>query len=166
MAKEVIVTAILLIASVIAVVAFVDAIIPSVYDLSNSYGSLADNMGDQFKTAIDIVFIYPNSAGNNVSIWVKNVGSSDIPLSKMRYCDIFVLSSSKYWNPVFESSNNPKWNYTLVNGNGGDSWKRGETIKASVYFDTPLPTNTTTQITFFLYNGVSTSDKFSALPSN
>ena len=57
MAKEVIVTAILLIASVVAVVAFVDAIIPSVYDLSNSYSSLADNMGDQFKTAIDIVSI-------------------------------------------------------------------------------------------------------------
>ena len=130
MAKEVIVTAILLIASVIAVVAFVDAIIPSVYDLSNSYSSLADNMGDQFKTAIDIVFIYPNPAGNNVSVWVKNVGSTNIPLSKLRYCDIFVLSSSNYWNPRFESSTSPSWNYTLVNGKSGDTWNRGETIKA------------------------------------
>jgi flagellar protein FlaG len=160
MAKEVIVTAILLIASVVAVVAFVDAIIPSVYDLSNSYSSLADNMGDQFKSAIDIVFIYPDPSGNNVSVWVKNVGSTNIPLSKLRYCDIFVLSSSNYWNPRFESSTTPSWNYTLVNGNG-DTWNRGETIKASIYFDNgSLPSNTT-QITFFLYNGVSASDKFS-----
>jgi flagellar protein FlaG len=161
MAKEVIVTAILLIASVVAVVAFVDAIIPSVYDLSNSYSSLADNMGDQFKTAIDIVFIYPDQSGNNVSVWIKNVGSTNIPLSKLRYCDIFVLSSSNYWNPRFESGTTPSWNYTIVNGNDGDTWNRGETIKATIYFDNGnLPSNTT-QITFFLYNGVSASDKFS-----
>jgi flagellar protein FlaG len=162
MAKEVIVTAILLIASIIAVVAFVDAVIPSVYDLSNSYSSLADHMGDQFKTAIDIVFIYPNPAGNSVSVWIKNIGSTDIPLSKLNYSDIFVLSSSNYWNPGFKSNTSPWWNYTVVNGNGGDSWNRGETIKVSIYFDNvSLPSNTTTQITFFLYNGVSASDKFS-----
>ena len=74
MAKEVIVTAILIISSVIAVVAFVNAIIPSVYDLSNSYNSLANNMGDQLKTDIEIVFIHPD--GNNVSVWIKNVGST------------------------------------------------------------------------------------------
>ncbi len=161
MAKEVIVTAILLIASVIAVVAFVDAVIPSVYDLSNSYSSLADNMGDQFKTAIDIVFVYPNPAGNNVSVWIKNVGSTNIPLSKLGYCDIFVLSSSNYWNPRFESSTYPSWNYTLVNGKSGDTWNRGETIQASIYFDNGSMPRNTTQITFFLYNGVSASDKFS-----
>lgn len=161
MAKEVIVTAILLIASVVAVVAFVDAVIPSVYDLSYSYSSLADNLGDKFKTAIDIVFIYPDPDENIVSVWIKNVGSTNIPLSKLGYCDIFVLSSSNYSNPRYESSTRPSWNYTLVNGNGGDTWNRGETIKASIYFDNEsLPSNTT-QITFFLYNGVSASDKFS-----
>jgi archaeal flagellar protein FlaG len=161
MAKEVIVTAILLIASVVAVVAFVNAVIPSVSDLSYSYSSLADKMGDQFKTSIDIVFIYPNTTENNVSVWIKNVGSTNIPLSQLRYCDVFVLSSSNYCNPRFESSTRPLWNYTLVNGNGGDTWNRGETIKASIYFDNAsLPTNTT-QITFFLYNGVSASDEFS-----
>lgn len=106
MAKEVIVTAILIISSVIAVVAFVNAIIPSVYDLSYSYSSLADNMGDQFKTAIEIVFIYPDldPVDPTVSIWVKNVGSTNIPLSKLRYSDIFVLSPSNYCNPGFESN--------------------------------------------------------------
>lgn len=163
MAKEVIVTAILLIASVIAVVAFVNAVIPSVYDLSYSYSSLADNMGDQFKTDIDIVFIYSNTTENSVSVWIKNVGSTDIPLSKLRYSDVFILSSSDYWNPGFDSITSPPWwNYAVVNGNGGDTWNRGETIKASIYFDNvTLPSNTTTQITFFLYNGVSATDKFS-----
>ena len=161
MAKEVIVTAILVIASVIAVVVFVNAILPSINELSYSYGSLADSMGDQFKTAIDIVFIYPDPAANSVSVWIKNIGSTNIPLSKLRYCDIFVLSSSKYWNPRFESNTTSSWNYTVVNGNGGDTWNRGETIKASIYFNNESFPSNTTQITFFLYNGVSASDKFS-----
>jgi flagellar protein FlaG len=156
MAKEVITTAILLMASVIAVVAFVNAVIPSVYDLSSSYGSIARNMGDQLKTDIDIIFIYPE--GNTVSVWIKNVGSSDIPLSQLNYSDFFVLSPSSYWNPGFESGSNPSWDYTLMN-RGGDTWNRGETIKAELTFDT-LPSNAY-QVTFFLYNGVSASDKFS-----
>ncbi len=156
MAKEVITTAILLIASVIAVVAFVNAVIPSVYDLSGSYNSIARNMGDQFKTDIDIIFIYPEAT--TVTIWIKNVGSSDIPLSQLGYSDVFVLSSSGYSNPGFQAGSNPSWDYTLVNG-GGDTWNRGETIKAVINFDS-LP-SATYQITFFLYNGVSATDKFS-----
>jgi flagellar protein FlaG len=163
MAKEVIVTAILLIASIIAVVVFVNAIIPSVYDLSYSYSSLADNMGDQFKTAIDIVFIYPNLTDNSVSVYVKNVGSTNIPLSKLQYCDIFVLCSSNYWNPHFENNTAPSWNYTIENGNVGvgDTWNPGETIKVYIKFDTIDKPKNTTQLTFFLYNGVSATDKFS-----
>lgn len=157
MAKEVIVTAILIISSVIAVVAFVNAIIPSVYDLSHSYNSLANNMGDQLKTDIEIVFIHPD--GNNVSVWIKNVGSTSIPLSQLRYSDIFILSPSGYSNPVFQSTTSyPSWNCTLVNGND-DTWNRGETLNVSVNFDTLQTGNY--QMTFFLYNGVSASDKFS-----
>lgn len=55
-------TAILIIASVMAV----DAAISSVYYLSNSYDYFANNIEDQFKTAIDIVFTYPE--GNNVTV--------------------------------------------------------------------------------------------------
>lgn len=158
MAKEVITTAILLIASVIAVVAFVNAVIPSVYELSNSYNSIAGTMEDQFKTDMDIIFVYPGE--NNVSVWIKNVGTSSIPLSKLNYSDVFVLSSTNYWNPGFESNSTPSWNYTFVNGDlNGDAWNHGETLRAEINFDT-LPSDSY-QITFFLYNGVSASDKFS-----
>lgn len=156
MSKEVITSAILVIVSVIAAVAFVNAILPSVYGLSESYSSVAQSMEDQFKTDIDIIFIYPE--GNNVYVWIKNIGSSNIPLSQLQYCDIFIMSSSGYWNPGFESESNPSWDFTLENGDG-DTWDRGETIKASIAIDT-LPADIY-KITFFLYNGVSTSDTFS-----
>ena len=156
MAKEVITTAILVIASVIAAVAFVNAILPSVYQLSHSYSSVASNMEDQLKTDVDIVFVYPE--GNNVSVWMKNVGSSNIALSELQYCDFLVISSSGYWDPDFESETAPSWNYTFANGEG-DYWNRGETIKATINFGT-LPSNKY-DISFFLYNGVSVSDTFS-----
>lgn len=156
MSKEVITSAILIIVSVIAAVSFVNAILPSVYGLSESYNSVARNMEDQFKTDVEIIFIYPE--GNSVSVWIKNVGSSNIPLSQLQYCDVFILSSSGYWNPGFESNSTPSWEYTLENGDG-DTWNRGETIKAAIELDA-LPSDIY-QITFFLYNGVSASDTFS-----
>ncbi len=156
MSKEVITTAILVMASVIAAVAFVNAILPSVYSLSGSYSSVAQSMEDQFRSDIDIIFIYPDE--NNIYVWVKNVGSSNIPLSQLEFCDIFIMSSSDYCNPEFESGSNPSWSYTLVNGEG-DTWDRGETIKATITLDS-LPSDLY-KITFFLYNGVSTSDTFS-----
>lgn len=158
MAKEVITSAILVIVSVIAAVTFVNAILPSVYGLSESYSSVAHNMEDQFKTDIDIIFIYPDGNTDTVYVWIKNVGSSNVPLSQLQYCDIFILSSSNYWNPGFESASNPSWEYTLENGDG-DTWNRGETIKAAIELDA-LPGDIY-KITFFLYNGVSTSDTFS-----
>lgn len=156
MSKEVITTAILVMVSVIGAVAFVNAILPSVYSLSGSYSSVAQSMEDQFKSDIDIIFIYPD--GNNIYVWVKNVGSSNIPLSQLEYSDIFIMSSSDYCNPGFESASNPSWDFTLANGDG-DTWNRGETIKATITLDS-LPPGIC-KITFFLYNGVSTSDTFS-----
>jgi flagellar protein FlaG len=156
MSKEVITTAILVMVSVIGAVAFVNAILPSVYSLSGSYSSVAQSMEDQFKSDIDIIFIYPD--GNNIYVWVKNVGSSNIPLSQLEYSDIFIMSSSDYCNPGFESASNPSWDFILANGDG-DTWNRGETIKATINLDS-LPPGIC-KITFFLYNGVSTSDTFS-----
>lgn len=157
MSKEVIASAILVIVSVIAAVAFVNAILPSVYALSGSYSSVAHTMEDQFKSDIDIIFIYPD--GNNINVWIKNVGSSNIPLEKLELSDIFIMSSSSYCNPGFESASNPKWSTTLENGSGDTTWNRGETIKVTITLDN-LPSDIY-KITFFLYNGVSTSDTFS-----
>ena len=157
MSKEVITTAILMRASVVAVVGFVNAVLPSVYGSSESYTSLSKNMENQFKTDIDIIFIYPED--DNVSVWIKNAGSSSIPLSELKYSNVFIISSSGYWNAGFESEPLPSWDYTLENGDGNDYWNRGETLKITIDFKN-LQTDTY-KINFFLSNGVSASDTFS-----
>ncbi|UGV39925.1 hypothetical protein J7W08_07290 [Methanococcoides orientis] len=156
MSSEVITTSILLIASVVAVVALISAVVPSVNELSRSYTSVADEMGTEVRTDVDIIFI--SAQGNNVSVWIKNVGSSRIPLSYFGMSDIFITSSSNYWHPDFESTSNPAWNYTLENGDG-NTWDSGETIKTIIELDN-LPSDTY-NLNFVLYNGVSGSDIFS-----
>ena len=157
MSKEVITTAILMIASIVAVVAFVNAVLPAVYGLSESYTSLSRNMENQLKTDINVIFIYPED--NNVSVWIKNVGSSSIPFSQLQYSNVFVFSSSGYWDANFESGTLPSWDYTLENGDGNDYWNRGETLKLTIDFQDLEPG--TYKLNFFLYNGVSASDTFS-----
>ncbi len=149
-------TSMLIIASVVAVVALVNAVLPSVDGMSRSYTSVAQDMENEVKTDVDIIFI--TTQGDNVSMWVKNVGSNHIPLSYIEFSDIFITSSSNYWHPDYGSASNPGWNYTMENGKG-DTWNNGETIKATIELDS-LPTDTY-ELKFVLYNGVSESDIFS-----
>ncbi|MDD2439934.1 MAG: hypothetical protein PHD41_06980 [Methanosarcinaceae archaeon] len=137
--------------------AFVNAILPSIYELSHSYNSVARNMEDQFKTDLDIIFIYPNGT-NNVSVWIKNIGSSEIPLEQIKYCDIFLSNSENFCNPDFEAEAKPSWRYKLVNGED-DIWSHGETVELTIEPDFIM--NGKCQLSFFLYNGVSVSDTFS-----
>ncbi|MBP2029982.1 flagellar protein FlaG [Methanohalophilus levihalophilus] len=156
MSNEVITSALLVIASVIAVVAFVNAILPSVQGMAYSYNSLADDMEVEVTTDMDIIFI--SSQGDNISVWIKNVGSSRIPLSHLSMSDFFITSSSVYWHPNFQDNSTPTWDYTLENG-GGNTWDSGETIMANIELSS-LPSDTY-NINFVLYNGVSDSDIFS-----
>lgn len=150
-------TSMLIIASVIAVVALINAVLPSVNGMSRSYTSVAQDMENEVKTDVDIIFI--TAQENNVSMWVKNVGSNHVPLSYIEFSDIFITSSSNYWHPDYGSNSSPSWNYTMENGNG-DSWDAGETIKITIELDEDLPDDTY-ELKFVLYNGVSESDIFS-----
>ncbi|MFW5987308.1 MAG: hypothetical protein ACOCPU_03730 [Methanohalophilus sp.] len=156
MAREVIATSLLIIASVIAVVALINAILPSISGLSHSYTTVAQDMENQVKTDVDIIFI--TTQDNNVSMWLKNVGYNQISLSSVKFSDIFISSSSNNWYPGYNSTSNPTWNYTMENGNG-DIWDSGETIKITVGLD-DLPSDTY-RVKFILYNGVSATDIFS-----
>ncbi|ABE51344.1 hypothetical protein [Methanococcoides burtonii] len=156
MSSEVLTTSILTIASIVAVIALINTVVPSINELSRSYSAISHEMGTEVKTDIDIIFI--STQENNISLWVKNVGSSRIPLSYLGMSDIFITSSSNSWHPYFENASAPTWDYTLENGDGS-TWDAGETIKTSIELDT-LPSDTY-NINFVLYNGVSGSDIFS-----
>jgi len=157
MAREVITASLLIIASVVAVAAMVNAVFPSIHKMTNSFDSLSSNMKEKIETNIDIIFI--NTNNSLLYLWVKNTGISKIPLDYFNKTDIFVYSSTNYWHAVFKGSTNPKWDYSIENGDGDNYWDQGETIEITVEFDT-LPADEY-KVNLILYNGLSVTDKFS-----
>ncbi|RLI79922.1 hypothetical protein DRP05_02400 [Archaeoglobales archaeon] len=160
MAREVITTALLAIASIIAVAALIKAAIPSIHSMAGTFNSLAENMEERIETNVDIIFISVNSGKDTVYIWVKNIGNNKIPVGYVNKSDLFIYSSSNYWHVLFNSASHPTWDYEFENGDGDNYWETGETIKITVQFGSALSSDEYTA-DFILYNGISTSDIFS-----
>jgi flagellar protein FlaG len=168
MAREVISTSILIIATVVAVSAAIMVIIPSIRDLSGSYASLAGNLNDKVETDIEIIFIKATPDATNttvsVSFWVKNTGSNDIPDALIQRSDIFIYSSDRY---LHFTPTDTQVSYIIENGDGDTDWEKSETLKISIEnlstdpnLSDSLPSGEYT-LTFVLYNGVEASDVFS-----
>ena len=75
MASEVISSALLMIATIIATVALINAVFPSIYGMSGTITTVTNNVNDQMKT--DMKFIYETTDNSNhMTAWVKNTGQT------------------------------------------------------------------------------------------
>lgn len=161
MSKEIISTAILVIASVVAASAAVLVMMPTIRDLSVSYSSLASNLNKKVETDVQIVFVNAVDDTDNVSVnfWIKNTGSERLPTAELNNSDIFIYSDNEYLHFSVEDS---KISYEITNGDGDSDWERGETVNFCIdgIESTDLPSDEYT-LSFVLYNGVKTEDIFS-----
>ncbi|AGK60854.1 hypothetical protein Asulf_00846 [Archaeoglobus sulfaticallidus PM70-1] len=159
MAREVITTSLLVIASIIATIALINAVFPSLAQMASSFTSLANNLNERVETNVDIIFVIASSSTDTVNIWIKNIGSNKIPNTLIEKSDLFIYSSSMYLHVPYNDSSPPTWTYSFENGDGDDYWENGETINITVQLSS-LPAGEYTA-NFILYNGVSTKDTFS-----
>lgn len=161
MAREVISTSILMIATVIAVTAAIMVILPAVKDLAHSYTSVSGNLNEKVETDMDIIFVkvVDNTTTLSVYFWIKNTGSTKLNLDLLRMSDIFFTSSTNY---LHFTGSSPSVSFSIENGDGDEYWERGETLKVSVVDINPtnMPEDEYL-LTFVLYNGVKASDYFS-----
>ncbi len=162
MAREVISTSILIIATVVAVSAAIMVILPTVRDLSHSYVSVAGNLNEKVETDMEIIFIkvVPGTTTVDVYFWVKNTGNTKLDTDLINMSDIFITSDSSF---LHFTANDARVNFTVQNGDGDEYWEKGETLNvviSGLSQDTELPPNEYV-LTFVLYNGVKTSDSFS-----
>ncbi len=161
MSKEIISTAILVIAAVVAASAAVMVMMPTVRDLSVSYSSMASSLNKKVETDAKIVFVKAVSNVDNVTVnfWVKNTGSQELPKAELNNSDIFIYSDNEYLHFTVDDS---KVSYEITNGNGDDDWEEGETINFCIedINSTDLPSDEYT-LSFVLYNGVKSQDVFS-----
>ncbi len=161
MSKEIISTAILVIAAVVAASAAVMVMMPTVRDLSLSYSSMASSLNKKVETDTKIVFVKAVDNVDNVSVnfWVKNTGSQELPQAELNNSDIFIYSDNEYLHFTVEDS---KVSYEITNGDGDNDWEEGETINFCIedIDSADLPSDEYT-LSFVLYNGVESQDVFS-----
>jgi len=151
MSKEVIVSALLVITSVVAVSIFATTMIPTISKMANTYSSLTTNLNEKISTDIEIIFVKANES--NVIFWVKNVGLHRIPTSLLNLSDIFIISNNTMLHYTLSNLN-----YVIENGDNDEYWEYGETLKVNI--DVTLDSGNYFLI-FVLYNGIKDTETFS-----
>ncbi|HIP58130.1 MAG TPA: hypothetical protein EYH00_02345 [Archaeoglobus profundus] len=151
MSKEVIVSALLVITSVVAVSIFATTMIPTISKMANTYSSLTTNLNEKISTDIEIIFVKANNS--SVTFWVKNVGLHKIPISLLNLSDVFIISNNTMLHYTLSDLN-----YVIENGDNDEYWEYGETLKVNVN----IALNSGNYLLIFvLYNGIKDIETFS-----
>jgi flagellar protein FlaG len=131
MAQETISTAILIIAGIIATVALVNAVYPSLFTATGSVGSVSDTASDRVKTDIRISM---SSLQNESSlyVWVKNTGSTEIPAGRLDYTDVYFGDAGSMARAETAGAASFRWSYVLDDTDGDGNWGPGETLQVLV----------------------------------
>ena len=126
---KVLTTALLTIAAIVAAVMVVNAILPAVSTGSTSVVSSSRAAADRMKTAIEIIHVAETST--STKFWVKNVGSTDIPVDEN--VDVFLDDDPLEYNSDQSTCGPKEWYYE------GDAWVPSETIEIVICFPNSGP---------------------------
>jgi len=155
MSSETIVTAILLIAAVVAAGILTSVLFPAIYTMSGTVSQQAHQADQSMRTDFTIVNTYANTSGY-AQVWVKNTGSSQISLANLNATDIWV-------NNVMLSRNDLSadgWTFDIP-GNTNNNWNPMETVhitmKSSQILTAP---GSDVQFQMALYDGTTRSAEF------
>ena len=152
---KVITSALLLIASVIAAMALINAVLPAANKSSGALLAANSVAADRIKTDIEIVHASGNDTSNKITLWVKNIGTKNIvPISAS---DLILTTPSDVLRlPYISGCSSECWDY-LVEDSGSD-WKQSVTVKFTL--STSVTTGVYT-ITVSVVNAVSAVKDFS-----
>jgi flagellar protein FlaG len=165
MAQNVISTAILIIAAVIAVVALINGVFPAVYRMSGSVSSVTDASNDRMNTEIRIIYVCANrSEDHSINVFVKNTGTKKVPGGKIPYIDVYYGSAGAGMTKA--ASGGPSYPYrdaSIAEGNGDADWDPGETLDIWVHTGGYDFLSGRQQATVVLANGVSDELEYTLL---
>ena len=157
---KVITTGLLIIASVAAAIALINAVIPAMSESASALGAANSSASDRIRTDIEVVHVASDTSPggeDQIIIWVKNVGHNQIiPIESS---DIFLDMPSTVKQLSYGSSSGAEyWDYTIENG---AQWTQGVTVKMTAHLADGSVTSGTYSVSVSLYNAVSASKDFS-----
>jgi len=160
MASEVVSSALLMIATVVAAVALINAVFPSIYGMSGSISTMTHNVDDRMKS--DFKFIYETTDQSyNLTAWLKNTGETQIIPSRFNSTDVFYGDINGVMKrAVLNATSAPCWTYIIENDNGNGRWDTGETLKVVIQSDEEFAPGNRYKVRMVLYNGAFCEDYF------
>jgi archaeal flagellar protein FlaG len=172
MSAETFTTAMFLITAVIAAGVLINAVFPVVYTMAGTFQSATHESDQRLRTDFKIVTSFANYNGGSpqnpgvAQIWMKNVGSSRIPLSDItNRSDVFAGADSGFDRLTYDygySGNSGTWTAELYDTNNNQYWDPGETLLITVFTDKiPSPSSgDTVYFQFILPDGIWRSTDF------
>jgi archaeal flagellar protein FlaG len=160
MAQNVISTAIIIIAAVIAVVALINGVFPTIYQMSGSMTSVSDASNDRMKTEIKIICESANQTGYSLNVYVKNTCDRKMAEAYVGKTDVYFGTEASMSRCNRIGGANPAWRYSIMDGNNDTSWDPGETLNIWIVtsdHDFNVPGQ---RVKIVLYNGISAEDTF------
>lgn len=169
MSAETFTTAMFLITAVIAGGVLINAVFPVVYNMASTFSSATHESDQRMRTDFKIVTtLARDGSPNYAEIWIKNIGSSRIPVSDIEdRSDVFCGLVGQYerlpYNDVNPQSNNG-WYADISDISNPTTWDSGETLKITAYCPGIPSSNTdgTVYFQFILPDGIWRSTEFTA----
>jgi archaeal flagellar protein FlaG len=141
------VTLLLIIGGVVCCMVVVNAIFPAIMESTGAIADATGKIDDRIRSKIQIIEVSDN--GNNVYVWVKNVGASRI--LAIDKSDVFFGPEGNFSRIPYDAqaAATPCWNYIIENGT---IWNTTATIKITIYLgSTPAGSY---YLKFVLPNGI------------
>lgn len=150
MSSETITTALFLISAVIAAGVLINAVYPVVYNMAGTFSSSTHESDVRMRTDFKIISTVATAGSSGTAqIWMKNIGSEQIPKSEIERSDIFCGAVGSFDRLEYNAGSDG-WTYELYDLDSNDIWDPGETVKITavttipatgkkVYFQFALP---------------------------
>ena len=126
--EKTITTALLIIASLIAALALVNAVLPAMGKSSSALATANSEAADRIKTDIDVIHATGDTSGT-ITVWVKNVGTHVIRLVKDS--DVIITKPTAAGGvkrlPYVSGCASECWDFTLEDS--ASAWTTAVTVK-------------------------------------
>jgi archaeal flagellar protein FlaG len=148
----------LTIASIVAIVAVANAVLPSVGRTSGALISASGVVEDRIASQIEVVHATGQNGNPDATVWVKNIGANAVdPISRV---DVFFGPSNSFQRIPQGTAGctAPCWEYTLENAT--TTWEQTSTLRITIHNGTNLTTGSTYYVKVVTPNGIADSKFF------
>ena len=146
----------LIIASIVAAIALINAVIPAMGKSSGALVTANASASDRIKTDIEIVHVTGDTSTKIVTVWVKNIGFTSI--KDITASDIFLDTPTSVSRLSYTSGCvSDCWDYAFEGG--ATVWERTKTVKFTITLSSLESGVHSVRVSVF--NGVSADKDFS-----